>query len=134
EILMMVSAFAVHVAMLNFFGGSFTHLHYFNCKVEFNTGEGMVAINGYTVLSHFGHRYDSAGIGVKAHAFFYFLTTKRRQRYLLHELRVLYTVSFFGFDFYIKFITSRFSFQAFFHSGYQVSNTLDVVQRITPFT
>ena len=60
---MMMSAWAVNVAVREFFAGSTSNLDNFHLEVELNAGERMVGIDGDGVKSHFDDGYNGTATG-----------------------------------------------------------------------
>lgn len=125
---MMMAARTVYVTVVKLFGGGFAHVHDFHIEVEGNARQRVVGIYGDFVEAHFGDGDYLALVGLKLHAFFYFLIAKSGAGHALGEVVIFYTVSFFGSDGQLKFIAFHFSFETFFHAGNEVADALYIVK------
>jgi len=93
---MVMATIAVYVAVGNLFGSRIPYANHFNVKVKANASQGVICINGNVVRAYLSNGNHLIVVGLKLHAYFYFLTSKSTDGHFLNEIRVAFAVAFFG--------------------------------------
>src|SRR5690606_1742288 len=123
----LVAARAMDMSVLQFVGSGIPDFNHFHFKVQFHACEGMITIHRYGLSADFRDRYSFPTVGAESHTRLYFLASECIKRHLLDELRILFPVTFGRGHFNVKLFATLLALQSFFHSGDQISDTLDII-------
>src|ERR1700751_540691 len=131
----MVAAGPVHVSVRELLLGSGAHFGDLDLEVEGLAGKRMIAIEGHEVAAHLGYR-DRAGpllgLGLQAHADPHVVDAlERTARNLLHELLVVFAVTFGWSDLHLQAVTRFAARQLALEPGDEIAVTMQVAEWLT---
>jgi len=131
----MVAAGPVHVSVRELLLGRGAHPGDLDLEVEVLAGKRMIAIESHEVAPHLGYRYRSwplLGLGLQAHADPHIIDAlERTARNLLHELLVVFAVTFGWSDLHLQSVTRLAARQLALEPGDEIAVTMQVREWLT---
>ncbi len=133
---MVVSAYAMRMAVREFLRRGFANAHDLNVKMELCACERVIEVEGHIIaidVRDHGNSMALACVYLHLHAHLKLFTVtalKAAERHEVYHLLIVLTIGISRGDDSFHLVTGRFPFQFAFQAGNEVSNTLNVGQRV----
>ncbi len=127
---MMMPSGAVHVAVSDFVFRCTPDIQNLYLEVEFDAGQRVIGIHGDLIKTNVGNGNDFAAVGLKLHANLDFLIAKSVAGDFLYHFVAFDSIAFFRRYLQVQLGPFGLSFQPLLHSGDEVADTMDIVERV----